>query len=234
METKPNGKTQIISQGIEDLIEQLKEKGVNAGRENANQLISAAEKKANQIVREAQLKANALIEEAHQHTLREQKAAQDALQLAARNMRLELRQNLMDRFYQEVKRLVHKELDNEQMIHQLILLIGANTAEQLSAFKAKHVSLQLPEKVLDFNAISSNPDLLKSDPLKPLVQSLTSTMLKKGMQVNINPNNNKSAGIKIHLVDEDIVLDLTEEAVSQLLIKHMQPRFRALLEGLLQ
>lgn len=231
METK---KTQLISQGIEELIDKLKEKGVNAGKEKADSLIGIAEQKANKIVNEAQLKAKTLMEEAHQHILKEQKAAQDALQLAARNMRIELRQNLMDRFSQEVKRLVHKELDNEDMLRQLILLIGTNTSEQLNAFKAKNITLQLPEKAIDFNEIRSNPDLLKDDALKPLVQSLTSTMLKEGMQVIINPGNSKSAGIKVHLIDEDIVLDLSEEAVSQLLIKHMQPRFRALLEGLLQ
>jgi V/A-type H+-transporting ATPase subunit E len=233
METK-NNKTQLISQGIEELIDKLKEKGVAAGKEKAQDLINAAQVKANKIVNEAQLQSKALIEEAHQHILKEQKAAQDALQLAARNMRIELRQNLMDRFSQEVKRLVHKELDNEEMIRQLICLIGITTSEQLNAFKAKNITLQLPAKALDFNEIRANPDLLKEDPLKPLVQSLTSTMLKEGMQVTINPNKSKSAGIKVHLIDENIVLDLTEDAVSQLLIKHMQPRFRALLEGLLQ
>jgi V/A-type H+/Na+-transporting ATPase subunit E len=234
METTQNNKAQLISQGIEELIDQLKEKGVTAGKEKAENLVNAAEQKANKIVNDAQLKAKALMEEAHQNILKEQKAAQDALQLAARNMRIELRQNLMDRFSQEVKRLVHKELDNEDMVRQLILLIGTNTSEQLHAFKAKHITLQLPEKALDFNEIRANPDLLKDDALKPLVQSLTSTMLKEGMKVTINPNNCKSAGIQVHLIDENIVLDLTEDAVSQLLIKHMQPRFRALLEGLLQ
>ena len=59
-------------------------------------------------------------------------------------------------------------------------------------------------------------------------------MLTEGMSFKINPNDEKSAGIKVYLENEDIVLDLSEEAVSSLLVKHMQPRFRALLEGLLQ
>ncbi|MGL5741105.1 MAG: hypothetical protein ACRCXC_00405 [Legionella sp.] len=54
------------------------------------------------------------------------------------------------------------------------------------------------------------------------------------MNVNVQQEENKTTWIKVHLVDAEIVLDLTEDAVSSLLIKHMQPRFRALLEGLLQ
>ena len=34
--------------------------------------------------------------------------------------------------------------------------------------------------------------------------------------------------------DEDIVLDLTDEAVAGLLLLHLQPRFRAILEGIVK
>lgn len=234
METKQKNTAAFISQGIETLIERLKQDGVNAGKEEAENLMSIAQTKANELLNNAQSKAKALIDEAHQTILQEKKAAEDALQLAAQNMRLELRQILMDRFTQEVKRLVHKELDNEDMIRQLILMIATDATKQLEAFKAKNITIQLPEKVLDFNEIRKDPALLDKDPLKTLVQSLTQQMLKTGMNVKINPDSQNSAGIKINLVDEEIVLDLTEEAVSSLLVKHMQPRFRALLEGLLQ
>lgn len=232
MESGKNNAPELISQGIETLIGRLKEQGVKAGRDEAAQLIREAQEKANKIVSDAQNKANKITQEGRDLILREKNAAEEALQLAARNMRIELRQNLIDRFTQEVKRLVHKELDNEAMVRQLILLIGAQSAQQLDAFHAQHIELELPEQVLDFNEIRKNPDLLQADPLKPLVQSLTRSMLKEGM--SISPHAHSEAGIKVRLLNEEIVLDVTEEAVSQLLVKHMQPRFRALLEGLLQ
>ena len=234
MDTKQNNAPQIISQGIETLIERLKQDGVNAGKEEAEQLVRMAQEKANELLNKAQAKAKMLIDEAHQSIKQERKAAEDALQLAAQNMRIELRQNLLDRFTQEVQRIVHKELDNEDMLRQLILLIAIDTAEQLQAFKAKNIEIQLPKKVLDFNEIRKNPELMDTDPLKTLVQSLTHQMLRQGMSAKINPDVENSAGVRVYLVDEDIVLDLSEEAVTSLLIKHMQPRFRALLEGLLQ
>lgn len=233
MEPKQEKVANIISQGVETLIERLKQDGVNAGKEEAARLIREAQEKANKILNEAQAKSKAMQDEAHQLIQQEKKAAEDALQLAARNMRLELRQNLIDRFSQEVRRLVHKELDAKDTLRQLILLIASDTAEQLHAFKAKNIEIELPKKVLDFDEIRKNPELMEQDPLKTLVQNLTRQMLREGMHVRVNQQHD-AAGIKVHLVDEEIVLDLTEDAVSNLLIKHMQPRFRALLEGLLQ
>jgi V/A-type H+-transporting ATPase subunit E len=234
MDQKQDKSATMISQGIEALIEQLKENGVKAGKDAAEKLIAAAQIKANEILNNAQAKSKAILDEAHQTILQEKKATEDALRLAARNMRLELRQNLIDRFTQEVNRIVHKELDNEAMLRQLILLIAGDTAKQLQAFNAEQCEIILPERILDFEEIRKNPDLMNKDPLKELIQSLTHKMLKNGMSSIINPDAKKPAGIKVHLIDENIVLDLSEEAVSALLIKHMQPRFRALLEGLLQ
>lgn len=234
MEPKDDKAANMISQGVETLIERLKHDGVNAGKDEAARLIREAQNKANKIHNEAQAKSKAMMAEAHQLIQQEKKAAEDALQLAARNMRLELRQNLMDRFTQEVKRLVHKELDEKDTLRQLILLVTIDSLEQLQAFKAKNIEIELPTRVLDFDEIRKNPELMKNDSLKTLVQSLTRHMLSEGMSVRLNQEDKPMVGIKVSLVDEEIVLDLTEEAVSNLLIKHMQPRFRALLEGLLQ
>lgn len=143
----------IISQNIESLIAQLKQEGVEAGREEADRLINEANKKASEILNEAQMKSQRLLEEVHQQILLEKKAAEDALQLAARNMRLELRQNLMHRFAEEIGRITRKELDNEAFLRQLILMIAADTKEQLQNFKSNQVDILLPGKVLSFEEI---------------------------------------------------------------------------------
>ena len=70
--------------------------------------------------------------------------------------------------------------------------------------------------------------------LEKLVQGTTSVMLKSGIDLKINTEDKGEVGIKVRIVGEDIEMDLTEEAISELLMKHLQPRFRALLEGLLQ
>lgn len=225
---------EIISQGIEALIERLKLEGVAAGQNQAEELVKQAQAQADKIVNKAHTEAKALLEKAYEDIQKEKCAVEDALKLAARNMRLELRQLLINRFKEEVKRLIHKELTNEVTIRQLILLLTIDTAEQLQSFKENEIEIQLPDKVLDFDSIRKNPKLLESDPLKQLVQGVTGQMLKNGITLIVRTENVNNIGVKIRIVNEDIEMDLTEEAISELLLKHIQPRFRALLEGLLQ
>jgi V/A-type H+-transporting ATPase subunit E len=54
-------------------------------------------------------------------------------------------------------------------------------------------------------------------------------MLREGMQFGVFEDG--EAGIRVRLVEEDVQIEVTESAISQLLLRHMLPRFRALLRG---
>jgi len=54
-------------------------------------------------------------------------------------------------------------------------------------------------------------------------------MLRDG--ITFGAADDGEAGLRIRLVDDDVRIDLTESAISALLLKHMLPRFRALLRG---
>jgi V/A-type H+-transporting ATPase subunit E len=41
-------------------------------------------------------------------------------------------------------------------------------------------------------------------------------------------------GIRLRLVDHDVTLELTDKAVASLILQHLQPRFRALIEGIVK
>jgi V/A-type H+-transporting ATPase subunit E len=233
MNQQSTAPAKTISENVESLIERLKNEGVTAGKQEAAEILAKAQEKSDQILAKAHREAEGLINQAHAEIKQERQAMEDALGLAARNMRLELRQVLYDRFKEEVRRLIHQELTNEETIRQLIMLLTLDNAEALQKFKAKNLKLELPATVLAFEEIRKDPTLLAHDPLKALVQGVTRDMFKRGMEVHVN-HNKAEAGIKIGMVDEKIEIDLSEEAISELLLKHIQPRFRALLEGLLQ
>lgn len=233
MKTKHEGETKLISQGVEALIDQLKMDGVNAGRQEADSILQSARDEANSILNQARQEAKQLMDQAGERINREKQAALDALQLAARNMRLELRQGLIDRFKEEVRRVIHKELTNQDTIRQLILVLAVHTAEQLHQFKNEKIEIYLPVSVLEFDQIRNNPKILEGDPLKQLVQGITSQLLREGVHMNINSEEEAEPGIKVRIVDKDIEFDMGEDAITSLLMKHLQPRFRALLEGLL-
>jgi V/A-type H+-transporting ATPase subunit E len=227
-------KTKMITHGVESLINRLKNDGVQAGKTEADKIIKDAQNQANKILNEARMEADNLLNHATKKIQQERQAALDALEIAARNMRLEIRQRMTNRLKEEVQRLVHKDLDNETTIHQLIQLLTIDSAEKLKEFTNSKIEIYLPEKALDFEKIRNHPELLVNDPLKQLVQGTTNVMFKSGIELKINTDKKNEVGIKVRVVDEDIEIDLTEEAISALLLKHLQPRFRALLEGLLR
>jgi V/A-type H+-transporting ATPase subunit E len=57
-------------------------------------------------------------------------------------------------------------------------------------------------------------------------------MLREG--VNFSRAEDGSEGIRLALLDRGVSIDLTDKAVADLLLVHLQPRFRALLEGVVK
>ena len=64
------------------------------------------------------------------------------------------------------------------------------------------------------------------------VLGLTGDMLREG--VTFRSSDDMGPGIRVEVKDKDIVLDVSEEAVAGLLLQHLQPRFRAILEGIVK
>jgi V/A-type H+-transporting ATPase subunit E len=54
-------------------------------------------------------------------------------------------------------------------------------------------------------------------------------MLREG--VEIIPSREVPGGVRVRVVGEDLEIDLTDGAVSKLLLKHLLPRYKSILEG---
>ena len=57
-------------------------------------------------------------------------------------------------------------------------------------------------------------------------------MLRAG--VTFSAADDMTAGLRVRVQDKDVTFDLTEAAVAGLLLQHLQPRFRAILEGIVK
>ena len=57
-------------------------------------------------------------------------------------------------------------------------------------------------------------------------------MLQEGISFAVSAD--MPRGIRVQLNDTNVVIDLTEQTVAQLLLQHLQPRFRAILEGVVK
>ena len=52
--------------------------------------------------------------------------------------------------------------------------------------------------------------------------------------VNFKASHDVQGGMSLKLQDRDLTLDFTEQAVAYMLLQHLQPRFRAILEGVVR
>jgi V/A-type H+-transporting ATPase subunit E len=68
--------------------------------------------------------------------------------------------------------------------------------------------------------------------LTRFVQLVARGLLREGVNLSVAADN--TAGLRVRLVDREVVLDLTEAAVANAILEHLQPRFRALLEGVVK
>ena len=52
--------------------------------------------------------------------------------------------------------------------------------------------------------------------------------------ITYQPAGDVTCGLKVYMKDGDVEVELTDEAITAVLLEHLQPRFRALLEGIVK
>lgn len=227
-----DNQSQPPSQGIDALIARLREQGVSAGREQAEKIVADARAMAKEIVDKAKEEAKKHIEASHKQADAFQSAGVAAIQMAMRDTILDMKSHLMQQFSSDVKRLVSRNLQDEALLRQMILEVAGRAGESVDAAGASELEIVLPEEVVGLNELRNNPDELRRGKLTHFVLGLSDEILRKG--VTFSASDEHESGIRIHMVDKDISLDLTDEAIAALLLEHLQPRFRAILEGIVK
>lgn len=217
--------------GVQALIERLKSEGVAAGQSEGDEILAKARAKADEILDEAQKKADALLANARAEAAREKAATEDGLKVAARDLVLSMRNELGDRIQQEAGRLVATTLADEAFLQKLILAMAANAKDNASVNDAEPMEVVLPEKVVTFEELKQSPEAVEPGTLTHFVIALAGQALRDGVTFSTAPGFD---GIKIKLTDRNVSIDLTEEAIATLLKRHLQPRLRAVMEGVLR
>ncbi|MDP5217156.1 hypothetical protein Q5Y75_08000 [Ruegeria sp. 2205SS24-7] len=221
---------QDTAQGIDALIDRLRSEGVQAGSDEAARLTQEAQAKAAQIVETAQAEATKLQSDARDASDRYTKAGEEALNTAMRDAVLTMKSTLMAQFQQDVQRMVSETMSDPEMLKQMVLeLVGRARTETGISEDAKVI---LPVEVVGPDAIRANADDIQSGQLTKFVLGLTQEMLKDG--VALFASSDLHAGIRAQASADGIKLDLSDEAIADVLMQHLQPRFRAVLEGVIR
>ena len=213
--------TTKTSSGVKELITRIRDEGVRAGQTEADRLVSQAKHEAAKILADAKREAAEMRQKAETDSEGFRTAALESLKMAARDTSLELRQSLIRSFETHVKRLVSDTTLDKDVLRDVVLVLSGRAVEEVG--KDRPVRLELPKALL----APEGADVGKQT--HAAVLGLTRDMLRSG--VELVPAADVKGGVRMRLTDQDLEVDLTDEAVSRLLLKHLLPRFRGVLEG---
>lgn len=218
------------SSGVNELLARLREDGVAAGRKDAQELVAHAKGEAAKIRDEARQEAQAIKDAAHKESEALRRAGEDALEAAIRDAILALKTQMTNRFRADVQRLVSTELSDPEFLRTLIIELAGRARAQTRGKDS--IEVLLPEKALGAADLKDDADELEAGPLSDFVRGVAGDLVRKG--VTFSPSPDFAAGARIFLEDDDVMIDLSDEAVSTMLGQHLQPRFRAILEGIVK
>lgn len=195
---------------LQELIDKIKKDGVSSAEAAAAQITADAEKKAASIVEEAQKKSDDMIKNARAEIARLEKASEDAVTQACRNMLITFRDSLI------------AELDS---------LIQSEAAK---AYSSDLMKTLIPETV---KAWSKNADaselsvILSEKDLKSLENELKAALkaeIAKGLE--IKPDSAISAGFRIGVNNGAAFYDYSAESVADLFSAYLNPRVAAIMK----
>lgn len=221
-----------VSKGVDELITRLRQEGVDAGVKEADELIAQAQREAKKILQEAENKAQAKLVEAQQKADNLVTGGENALKTAMRDMVLQLKTQLSTNFAQDVKRLIEREMATPDLIKTLILELAGKLRQDTGLADAKNLQVILPQSIVGLQELQAQPEKLDNSELSELVFGLTQEMLREG--VSFRTDGSQHGGLALVLEEKELVIDFTDEAVAEMLLAHLQPRFRAFLEGVVR
>ena len=213
--------------GVQELVARLKDEGVQAGRQEAEKIVREAQERASKIVADAKAEAEQVLRQAHIKNEAEKVNAHESLRVAVRDTEIELQAGLKKAFESHVRRLVSKEAKDEDFLRQLLLAIVGSAAQKIP--EDQDVEVLVPENVLQTSEKGTAVTDKGNERLKNFVREGTGEMLRDG--VELKAASEFQGGIKVKLSGEDVVFDFSEDALSDLILKHLLPRYRAIVEG---
>lgn len=212
------------SSGVQDLIARIRDDGVQAGRKEAEQILADARQQAARLVSEAKAEADEMRQKASEEIKSFEQAALEALKMAARDSRLQLEAEVLTAFEQHVKRLIAPVTYDRNFVRALVLVLAGHAVEEYLEDK----QLQILVSDLLAGEERSTPEFDKA--VHEGVLGISGDMLREGIE--ILTASDIRGGVRVRVVEEDLEIDLTDEAVSKLLLKHLLPRYRAILQGI--
>lgn len=230
MANKKTSNSAQVASGVEALIDRLRNEGVVSGRTQAEQIVKEAQEQADSIVKQARKQADQIVSQAREEVEKLERAGKESLEVAFRDTNLSLKTQLTQRFTGEVRRLIGAETKKPELLQKLILEVAGSVKEEVA--EAGQVEVLLPRKVAGLEELSRDPQELEQGVLTQFVRLISQDQLREGVIFGVAKDNR--SGLRLRLVDQEVVLDLSDSAIADAILEHLQPRFRSLLEGVVR
>jgi V/A-type H+-transporting ATPase subunit E len=216
--------TEQTTSGVDELIRRVRDEGVGQAQEASDEILREARREAARIVADATAEADEAREAARIEIAADRESAHEALRMAARDTVLDLTARIGRAFEEHVKRLVASATADEEMLRTLVLLFAGKAAQEIT--QDKELEIMLSRRL--FEGVEDDERLRERG--RNQILALSREMLREG--VELIPASDVQCGAKVRLVGENLEIDLTDEAISELLLRFMQPRFVSILRGL--
>ena len=195
---------------LQELIDKIKKDGVTAAEKEAAKIIAEADKKGEAIVKDAEDQAAKIIKDAKAETKRMEKASDEAIVQAGRNMLLSFKDSIVA----ELDGLIKEETAKALSKDVLGKLIPETVKAWVKNTDASELSVLLSEK--DLKALESSfKTKLKAE-------------IKKGME--IKPDKTLTAGFRIGVKNGAAYYDYSAEALSEMFAAYLNPKVADLMK----
>ena len=209
----------VVTSGVQELIDRIRGEGVQSARDEADRLLSAARAEASRILAEAKAEAATMKKDAQEEIETERTAAIAALRVAARDTGLELRTAVFSAFEEHVRRLVTDVTTDGKVLRDLIMVLAGRAAAEV--IQGKDAEILLPAELSEEAAAQLESFLRDS------AAALSGQVLRQGIE--LIPSGDVKGGARVRLLDEDLEIDLSDEALSEMMLGLLLPRYRAIL-----
>ena len=195
---------------LQELIDKIKKDGVTAAEKEAAKIIAEADKKGEAIVKDAEDQAAKIIKDAKAETKRMEKASDEAIVQAGRNMLLSFKDSIVA----ELDGLIKEETAKALSKDVLGKLIPETVKAWVKNTDASELSVLLSEK--DLKALESSfKTKLKAE-------------IKKGME--IKPDKTLTAGFRIGVKNGAAYYDYSAEALAEMFAAYLNPKVAGLMK----
>lgn len=195
---------------LQELIQKIKDDGVKTAQEESQQILDKAKNEAEQIVSQARKEAEQLKAQAQNDALRFESSSKEALNQAARNLLIQLRQSVEEQLNAIVSQESGQALKGKSLVDSISVVM-----ENWAKGEGTDLSLMVPEAEL--KAIE-----------KDLKDKLSAKM-KEGLE--LKPFSDLEAGFRISSKDGKMFYDFSDDELTRMISRYLNSSLQELLQS---